>query len=132
MIFGIGTDICDIRRMQAIVVRRGVGFARRVLGASEMVVFGERYAHAPTRGIAYLASRFSAKEAFAKALGLGMRWPMGLRACEILNGAQGQPTLVLHGELAAWFDARQLRGHVTLSDEADYAVSFVVIEHRGS
>jgi holo-[acyl-carrier protein] synthase len=117
VIFGIGTDICDIRR--------------RVLGASEMAVFGERYAHAPARGVAYLASRFSAKEAFAKALGLGMRMPMGLRVCEILNGAQGQPELRLHGELAAWFAARQLQGHVTLSDEAEYAVSFVVIEQKG-
>ncbi len=82
------------------------------------------------RGTAYLATRFSAKEAFAKAIGLGLRLPMTWRACEILNHPSGQPYVRLHGALAEWFDARGLVAHVSLSDEGEYATSFVVVETR--
>lgn len=132
MIVGIGTDICDIRRIQATWERRGERFAERVLGAAELQVFHARRARAPVRGLRYLATRFSAKEAFSKAIGLGIRWPMSWRACEVLNEPGGRPVLRLSGELAAWFDARCLVGHVTLSDESDYAASFVVVETLGA
>jgi holo-[acyl-carrier protein] synthase len=121
MIYGIGTDICDIRRVRETLARRGERFAEKVLGPNELEVFRHRR---------YLATRFSAKEAFSKAIGLGMRMPMSWRACEILNIASGKPEIRLHGELAAWFDAKRLRAHVTVSDESDYAASFVVVETR--
>ena len=76
----------------------------------------------------YLATRFSAKEAFSKAIGLGMRMPMTWRGCEIAQAPSGKPEIRLHGELAEWFAARGLRAHVTVTDEADYAASFVVVE----
>ena len=128
MIFGIGTDLCDVRRVAATLARRGDRFAERVLGPHEIVVFAERRARIEARGVSYLATRFSAKEAFSKAIGLGMRMPMTWRACEIVNAPGGKPVLQLHGELARWFEARRLRAHVTLTDEADYAASFVVVE----
>ena len=128
MIHGIGTDICDIRRLRATLARRGDRFAEKVLGPAELQVFHARRARADVRGIAYLATRFSAKEAFSKAIGLGMRMPMTWRACEILNLPSGAPVVQLHGALADWFDARGLRAHVTLTDETDYAASFVVVE----
>jgi holo-[acyl-carrier protein] synthase len=130
MIYGIGTDICDIRRIEATLARRGDRFAERVLGAAELEVFHARRARTAVRGIRYLATRFSAKEAFSKAIGLGIRMPMTWRACEILNERSGKPFLKLSGELAAWFDARGLQGHVTVTDETDYAVSFVVVETK--
>ena len=128
MIHGIGTDICDIRRLRATLARRGDRFAEKVLGPAELQVFHARRARVDVRGIAYLATRFSAKEAFSKAIGLGMRMPMTWRACEILNLPSGAPVVQLHGALADWFDARGLRAHVTLTDETDYAASFVVVE----
>ena len=128
MIHGIGTDICDIRRLRATLARRGDRFAEKVLGPAELQVFHARRARVAVRGIAYLATRFSAKEAFSKAIGLGMRMPMTWRACEILNLPSGAPVVQLHGALADWFDARGLRAHVTLTDETDYAASFVVVE----
>jgi holo-[acyl-carrier protein] synthase len=131
MIFGIGTDICDIRRIEATWARRGERFAERVLGAAELPVFHARLARAPARGVRFLATRFSAKEAFSKAIGLGIRSPMSWRACEILNEASGKPFLRLSGALARWFDDRGLVGHVTVTDETDYAASFVVVETRG-
>ena len=84
----------------------------------------------PARGLSYLATRFAAKEAFSKAIGLGMRMPMTWRACEIVKASSGKPELRLHGELAAWFSARKLHAHVSVSDESDYAAAFVVVETR--
>jgi holo-[acyl-carrier protein] synthase len=128
MVFGIGTDICDIRRLRATLARRGDRFAEKVLGPAELQVFHARRSRAELRGTAYLATRFSAKEAFSKAIGMGMRMPMTWRACEILNHPSGQPYIRLHGGLADWFAQRGLRAHVTVTDETDYAASFVVVE----
>ncbi|HEY8877613.1 MAG TPA: holo-ACP synthase [Roseateles sp.] len=128
MIYGIGTDICDIRRVEATLARRGERFAEKVLGADELQVFRTRRARSETRGIRYLATRFSAKEAFSKAIGLGLHLPMRMPDCQILNQASGKPVLKLSGPLADWFSERRLSGQVTLSDESDYAVSFVVVE----
>jgi holo-[acyl-carrier protein] synthase len=128
MIFGIGTDICDIRRLRATLARRGDRFAEKVLGAAELQVFQARRSRSEVRGVAYLATRFSAKEAFSKAIGMGMRMPMTWRACEILNLPSGQPVIRLNGALADWFAAQGLRAHVTVTDETDYAASFVVVE----
>lgn len=128
MIYGIGTDVCDIRRVAAALARRGERFAQKVLGPREIEVYRLRGARFPARGLAYLATRFAAKEAFAKAIGLGLRLPMTWRDCEVLKAASGQPEIHLHGALAAWFAARGLRAHVSLSDETDIATAFVVVE----
>ena len=128
MIFGIGSDVCDIRRIEATFERQGERFARKVLGEQELVVWQQRSERWPRRGLRYLATRFSAKEAFSKAIGLGIRTPMAWRRCEILNRPSGQPVIVLHGELKTWFEAQGLRAHVTVTDETDYAASFVVVE----
>jgi holo-[acyl-carrier protein] synthase len=128
MIYGIGTDVCDIRRIAATLARRGDRFAERVLGPHELEVFRARRAKVAARGTAYLATRFAAKEAFSKAIGLGMRLPMTWRDCEVVKAASGQPQLRLHGALATWFDARGLVAHVSVSDESEYAAAFVVVE----
>ncbi len=130
MIFGIGTDICDVRRIAATLARRGERFAEKVLGPHEIEVFRQRRARVEARGVSYLATRFSAKEAFSKAIGLGMRMPMSWRDCEIVKAASGKPQIRLHGELAQWFEARSLQAHVSVTDETDYAASFVVVETR--
>jgi holo-[acyl-carrier protein] synthase len=128
MIYGIGTDICDIRRIEAVLQRQGERFVRKVLTDAEFAVWQKRSARWPQRGLRYLATRFSAKEAFSKAVGMGMRLPMTWRRCEIGNLPSGQPVIVLHGDLKTWFEAQGLRAHVTVTDESDYAASFVVVE----
>lgn len=128
MIYGIGNDICDVRRIRASLERHGDRFAARVLGEQEQMVWRQRSARWPDRGVRYLATRFSAKEAFSKAIGLGMRLPMTWRDCEILTLPSGQPTIVLHRGLKTWFEAQGLTAHVSLSDESDYAASFVVVQ----
>ena len=130
MIYGIGTDICDIRRIRASLARHGERFAQRILSDGELATWTERSARWPDRGVSYLATRFSAKEAFSKAIGLGMRMPMTWRNCEITKVSSGKPEIVLHGALKAWFDMRQLSAHISVTDETDYAASFCVVEKK--
>jgi len=133
MIHGIGTDICDIRRIRASVERHGERFAAKILSDAELATWRSRSARWPERGVRYLATRFSAKEAFSKAVGLGMRMPMTWRLCEIANqppghANAGKPVIVLHGELRRWFESQGLQVHVSVTDETEYAASFCVVE----
>ena len=130
MIYGIGADVCDVRRIRASVARHGERFAGKILSDAELATWRSRSARWPERGLRYLATRFSAKEAFSKAVGLGMRMPMTWRRCEVAKLASGQPVIVLHGDLKEWFEARGLTAHVTVTDETDYAASFVVVERK--
>ena len=132
MIYGIGTDICDVRRIRASLERHGERFALKILSDAEFATWQQRSTRWPERGVRYLATRFSAKEAFSKAVGMGMRMPMTWRHCEIAKAASGQPHIVLHGELKAWFEARRLSAHVSVTDETDYAASFVVVEQAST
>ncbi|MBS0390886.1 MAG: holo-ACP synthase [Proteobacteria bacterium] len=128
MIYGIGTDICDVRRIQASLERHGERFAERVLAVGELATWRARSARWPERGVRFLATRFSAKESFSKAIGLGMTMPMSWRRCEVVNLPGGRPAIVLHGALKDWFEARGLRCHISVTDESDYAASFCVVE----
>jgi holo-[acyl-carrier-protein] synthase len=128
MIFGVGTDVCDVRRIRASLERHGERFAAKVLSDAELATWKARSARWPERGLRYLATRFSAKEAFSKAVGLGMRMPMTWKLCEVAKLPSGQPVIVLHGGLKDWFEAQGLVAHVSVTDETDYAASFVVVE----
>ena len=130
MVYGIGTDVCDVRRIRASLDRHGDRFALKILSEAELATWRSRSARWPDRGVRYLASRFSAKEAFSKAVGMGMRMPMTWRSCEVANLPSGQPVIVLHGALKEWFEARGLVSHVSVTDETDYAASFVVVERK--
>jgi holo-[acyl-carrier protein] synthase len=128
MIYGIGTDICDVRRIRTSIERHGDRFALKILSEAEFATWQQRSARWPERGMRYLATRFSAKEAFSKAVGMGMRMPMTWRHCEIAKASSGKPEIVLHGALKVWFESQRLSAHVTVTDETDYAASFVVVE----
>jgi holo-[acyl-carrier protein] synthase len=130
MIYGIGTDICDIRRIRASLEKHGERFAQKVLSDNEMNTYRVRSERWPERGVRYVATRFSAKEAFSKAIGMGMRMPMTWRLCEVDKLPSGQPVIVLHGVLKDWFDAKGLSAHVSVSDESDYATSYVIVEKK--
>ena len=135
MIYGIGTDICDIRRIRASLERHGDRFAEKILSDLELATWRARSQRWPERGVRYLATRFSAKEAFSKAVGLGMCMPMTWRLCEVSKLGMdspnaGKPVIVLHGELKTWFEAQGLSAHITVTDETDYAASFCVVERQ--
>ena len=127
-IYGIGTDVVQVSRVAAVMQRTNGRFAEKVLGPDELRIYHARNARSQVRGLAFLATRFSVKEAFSKAIGLGMRWPMTWRALQTLNEPSGRPMCVASGELAGWLAERGITSQVTLSDERDYAVSFVIAE----
>lgn len=127
-IAGIGTDIIYISRIQAAYERFGERFLQRILGEQEQQVFQRRYVRDPKRGLRFLATRFAAKEAFSKAIGLGMRMPMAWSRMQTLNAASGKPMVVLSPELQTWYESRFGQAHITLTDEADLVMAFVVIE----
>jgi holo-[acyl-carrier protein] synthase len=126
MIFGIGTDIAGIHRMGEVHARYGSKLAQRMLAPDE---WGD-YAQARDKNV-FLAKRFAAKEAFAKAVGTGMRFPVMLTAISVIHDNLGRPGLSYSPELAAWMRVQGMgRVHLTISDERDYAVAFVVVEAK--
>lgn len=133
MIRGIGTDIVKIARIRSLIERWGDRFARRILGPDELQEFFRRrdrggLQHGQRRAVDYLAKRFAAKEAFSKALGTGLRGPMTLLSLQILNDPAGKPVAVPRKALVTLMEQRRWRSHVSLSDEFDAAIAFVVIE----
>ncbi len=123
MILGIGTDIVQIDRIEAALARTP-RLARRILTDNEYERFTRH--HEPAR---YLAKRFAAKEAAAKALGIGIGRGISFQQFEIGNNALGAPELRLHGRAEALQRQRGIRAlHVSLSDERDYALALVILE----
>ena len=127
MIYGIGTDIVQISRVEAALARSGERFAEKILGPQELEKYHARRARSAVRGLRFLATRFSAKEAFSKAIGLGMRMPMTWRSAQMLNDPSGKPVIVCSGALAEFMEQNKLTAQVTISDEADYGVAFVIV-----
>jgi holo-[acyl-carrier protein] synthase len=124
VISGVGTDIVEIRRLERLWIRYGERLARRMLGEEELLALAR--SSYPGR---YLAKQFAAKEAVAKALGTGFRHGVSLRRIAVLRAPSGQPIV----DLSALVSLRPqewggLRAHVSISDEAGYAVAFVVVE----
>ena len=127
MIYGIGTDIVQISRVEAALARNGERFAEKILGPQELEKYHARRARSAVRGLRFLATRFSAKEAFSKAIGLGMRMPMTWRSAQMLNDPSGKPVIVCSGALLDFMEQNKLTAQVTISDEADYGVAFVIV-----
>ena len=127
MIYGIGTDIVQISRVEAALKRSGPRFAEKILGPEELVKYHARRAKNDVRGLRFLATRFSAKEAFSKAIGLGLRMPMTWRSAQMLNAPSGRPIIVCSGALEEFMRTHRLTAQVTISDEADYGVAFVIV-----
>lgn len=128
MIYGIGTDIVQISRIQDALANSGERFAEKILGPDELVIYHQRKAQVPARGLRYLATRFAAKEAFSKAIGMGMRHPMNWHAMQTLSEESGQPVIITNGLLQRWMQERSLLPRVSISDESSHVIAFVIVE----
>lgn len=127
-IWGVGVDICQVERVQAAYTRQGERLLLRLLTPSEQQVFHQRWEDLPARGLQYLASRFAAKEALAKALGTGIRGVMSFQAASILSDELGKPCIHTHGELTKMFESQKLHAHISLSDESGQVIAYCLIE----
>lgn len=124
MIHGIGTDLLDADRIRSGLARFGEHYADRILAPAEHA--GYFASRDPAR---FLAKCFAAKEAFAKATGTGLRAPVSLRNIAVLRDALGKPHIECAPELTAWLVKRGiLAHHVSLSDEGNLVLAFVVLE----
>jgi holo-[acyl-carrier protein] synthase len=126
VILGIGTDLCEIGRVERSLERFGERFAARILVESELQIFRRRRKRA-----AYLAKRFAAKEAFSKALGTGIHFPVNWHNVWVVNDRAGKPALEFSKPLAAFLKRRGIeKVHVSLTDEIGMACAFVVVEGK--
>lgn len=124
MIFGIGTDIVSYQRIEASHARYGARFAERILSPQELPEY--RVNIDPVR---LLMKRFAAKEALAKAVGSGLRYPVTLQRISVTHDVLGKPSFAFDAELNAHFiQLGVTRHHLSISDERDSAVAFVVLE----
>jgi holo-[acyl-carrier protein] synthase len=124
VIYGIGTDVVEIGRIEKALERFGERFAQRVLCQPEMARFRRHRLPA-----AYLAKRFAAKEAFTKALGTGIRSPANWQGVWVVNLSSGKPVLDFSEPLKKLMAEKGIsQTHVSLSDEKGVAFATVILE----
>jgi len=124
VIYGVGTDLIEIKRVARVLERFGDRFARRILCETELKRF-----RVHKQPVAYLAKRFAAKEAFTKALGTGIHAPANWHGVWVVNLKSGKPQLEFSDELKKLLEQRDIRrSHLSLTDEKDMAAATVILE----
>ena len=124
MIYGVGTDVVEIERIQQALARWGERFATKILCEPEMRRF-----HSNRKPAAYLAKRFAAKEAFTKALGTGIRSPASWHGFWVKNLPSGKPVFEYSEPLSSLLSSRKiLQSHLSLTDERGLAIATVILE----
>lgn len=124
MIYGVGTDMVAVARMVRLLARHGERAVQRILAPEERHEFARK-----SDAARFLAKRFAAKEALAKAAGTGLRCPVALGNIRVRHTPLGQPELAFAPDLQTWLAARGvMRAHLSISDESDYVIAFVILE----
>ena len=124
MIYGVGTDIVNIDRIQKIILKNREGFIKRVLTEHEQALFVNKADSA-----AFCAKRFAAKEAFSKALGTGIGRVVSFQDLTVRNNDNGKPHFIPSEKLRLYLLEKGVKqAHLSISDESQYAVAFVVLE----
>ncbi len=122
-IIGIGTDIVQLSRIRSLLQKHGSRFAKRILHKNELTFYA-----AHTQPESYLAKRFAAKEAVAKALGTGIGHSVRLTEIETSNDQRGKPLLLFHGGTCEFTKQQGVQeSFISLSDERDYAIAYVIL-----
>ena len=124
MIFGIGTDIVDVKRIKK--MKSIDSFAKKILGDNEYLKFSKL---SETKKIFFIAKQFAGKEAFAKAIGTGISGDVNFKTIEILRNDEGKPIFKFAEKTQLLIDNLGIEhSHVSLSDEKEYALAFVILE----
>jgi holo-[acyl-carrier protein] synthase len=124
MIYGVGTDLIEINRVERVLQRFGERFAQRILCEPELRRFRTH-----RQPVSYLAKRFAAKEAFTKALGTGIHAPANWHGVWIVNLGSGKPVLEFSAELKILLQKRKiLNSHLSITDEREIASATVILE----
>ena len=127
MIIGVGIDSVLVKRIKEKIDKFGNKFEQKIFTKSEISRSDE--IKNKSKKIDFLAKRFAAKEAFSKAIGLGMRMPMSWRAMQTLNDPSGKPVVQCSGQLQVFMEEKKYFAQVSISDEVDMAIAFVVVTY---
>jgi len=126
MIYGVGTDVVEVSRIAKALKRFGDGFAKKILSHEEFLIFQKNNLKEN-----FLAKRFAAKEAFAKALGTGFRGDVNIRSIIVTNNELGRPDIKLDKNIALILTEKKIKScHLSISDEKNIAAAFVVLERE--
>ncbi|AWD32308.1 Holo-[acyl-carrier-protein] synthase [Candidatus Kinetoplastibacterium sorsogonicusi] len=128
-IVGLGIDIIDVRRVEFIYKKYGLNFCKKILGNNEYNEFMQRLNRNYLKSIKFIASRFSAKESFYKAIKIGMP-TLSWHNIQIMNTSIGAPIMKLNSQLNDWFNQRYGNIHISISDESQFVITCVVIEKK--
>lgn len=124
MIFGIGHDVVEVKRIEKLYAKYKESFLDKILSKEEQLIYQEQ-----KKTIHYLAKRFAAKEAFAKACGTGFRDIITLPGITVINDELGKPTFNFNLKIKEWLLDKKIHGiHVSISDETNIASAFVILE----
>ena len=127
-IYGIGTDIVNIKRMDNTLKKYGINFKNKIFSKKEI-----KYCEKKKNSSSYYAKRFAAKEAFSKAMGTGIRKGVSLKNIEVTNNASGKPFILLKGNLSKYLKkkikSQKYDIHLSLSDDKPWAQATVIIAH---
>jgi holo-[acyl-carrier protein] synthase len=124
MMYGVGTDLVEVARIEGILKKWCERFTLKVFSDGEI-----RYCSAKSCPARHLAARFAAKEAFLKGLGLGMGRGVGFRDVEVINSPEGKPELVLHERAKNMIESAGIReNHLSISHTERYAMAVVALE----
>ncbi|MCX8514552.1 MAG: hypothetical protein RL017_390 [Pseudomonadota bacterium] len=114
MIYGVGQDIVNIKRIDSILGTYGEKFKDKILSATEIIALNQHNSNISS----FVAKRFAAKEAFAKACGIGIRKPINMRDISVINNPMGKPQLIFSPSIQKWLNKQQIKScHLSLSDE---------------
>ncbi|MBU0783187.1 MAG: holo-ACP synthase [Gammaproteobacteria bacterium] len=126
-ILGLGCDILEVERLENLLRKGRESFIKRVLTTTEIAEYERRADKSAIRGTLYIATRYCAKEAFAKAMGTGVGEHFSFQDLSVLNQGSGQPILVYSEKLTLWLESKRAFAHVSISDEQNYAMSTVIL-----
>jgi holo-[acyl-carrier protein] synthase len=125
-IYAIGHDIVENDRIKKLLNQHGQQFVLKILSKSEQKLLTTK-----TDKVRFIAKRFAAKEAFAKACGTGLRAPILMPSISIANDSLGKPSFIFDDSIQAWLDEKQITScHLSLSDENSLSSAFVVLEKK--
>ena len=126
MIYGIGTDVVEVSRIAEALNKFGDNFAKKILSEEEFLIFQKNNIKEN-----FLAKRFAAKEAFAKAMGTGFRGEVNIKSIIITNNELGRPDFKLKNNISLLMKEKKIRCcHLSISDEKNLAVAFVILERE--